>query len=157
MERLARGYRGVVAVLVRHPWRAVALAAGLQLLGSALLPLLGSEFTPRLQEGTLVIRLTMAPSISLRESQRVTQIVERRLMAIPEIEGVVSRIGRGEVGAHADPVNNAEMYVLLRPVQQWKSASTQEELEGEGREVNAGHPVHERPLHGATRFPVACP
>jgi cobalt-zinc-cadmium resistance protein CzcA len=128
MATLVRGYRKVVAVFVVRRWLAVALAGGLLLLGGALLPLLGSEFTPRLQEGTLVVRLTMAPSISLRESQRVTQIVERRLMMVPEIEGVVSRIGRGEVGAHADPVNSAEMYVLLRPKEEWQSASTQEDL-----------------------------
>jgi cobalt-zinc-cadmium resistance protein CzcA len=133
MERMLRGYRRLLAVFVARRWLAGALAAGLMLLGAALLPLLGSEFTPRLQEGTLVVRLTMAPSISLQESQRVTQIVERRLMKIPEIAGVVSRIGRGEVGAHADPVNSAEMYVLLRPKEEWR-ASTQEELEGVIRE-----------------------
>jgi cobalt-zinc-cadmium resistance protein CzcA len=55
----------------------------------------------------------MAPSIALEESKRVTLIVERRLMAIDEIREVVTRIGRGEVGAHADPVNSAEMYVIL--------------------------------------------
>lgn len=133
-ERLVRGYQRVVAVFIARRWLAVVLAGGLLFLGGGLLPFLGSEFTPRLQEGTLVVRLTMVPSISLRESQRVTQVVERRLMKIPEIESVVSRIGRGEVGAHADPVNNAEMYVLLRPIEQWQSASTQEELEGVIRE-----------------------
>ncbi|MBW2286684.1 MAG: efflux RND transporter permease subunit [Deltaproteobacteria bacterium] len=133
MERMVRGYRRLLAVFVARRWLAGALAAGLLLLGAALLPLLGSEFTPRLQEGTLVVRLTMAPSISLQESQRVTQIVERRLVKIPEIAGVVSRIGRGEVGAHADPVNSAEMYVLLRPKEEWR-ASTQEELGGVIRE-----------------------
>jgi cobalt-zinc-cadmium resistance protein CzcA len=132
--RINRGYRRVVEVFVARPWLAATLAAGLLLLGGAILPFLGSEFTPRLQEGTLVIRLTMAPSISLGESQRVTQIVERRLMAIPEIVSVVSRIGRGEVGAHADPVNSAEMFVLLRPNEEWRSASTQEELESVIRE-----------------------
>jgi cobalt-zinc-cadmium resistance protein CzcA len=134
MEFIARGYRKAVAVFVARRWLAAAFAGGLLLMGGALLPLLGSEFTPRLQEGTLVVRLTMAPSIALSESQRVTQIVERRLMAIPEIESVVSRIGRGEVGAHADPVNSAEMYVLLLPRDQWQSASNQEELEGVIRE-----------------------
>jgi cobalt-zinc-cadmium resistance protein CzcA len=133
LGRIARGYRWLVAVFVARRWLAATLAAGLSMLGIAILPLLGSEFTPRLQEGTLVIRLTMAPSISLGESQRVTQIVERRLMRIPEIESVVSRIGRGEVGAHADPVNSAEMVVLLRPKDEWSSASTQEELSNEIR------------------------
>jgi cobalt-zinc-cadmium resistance protein CzcA len=128
MEHIVRGYRRVLAVFVARRWLVVGLAGGLLLLGGALVSFLGSEFTPRLQEGTIVVRLTMAPSISLRESQRVTQIVERRLMTIPEIEGVVSRIGRGEVGAHTDPVNSAEMYVLLRPKREWESASTQEDL-----------------------------
>jgi cobalt-zinc-cadmium resistance protein CzcA len=132
-ERVVRAYRRVLSVFVTRRWLAVGLAGGLILLGGALLPFLGSEFTPRLQEGTLVVRLTMAPSISLPESRRVTLIVERRLMAIPEIEGVVSRIGRGEIGAHADPVNSAEMYVQLRPREEWETATTQEELEGEIR------------------------
>jgi cobalt-zinc-cadmium resistance protein CzcA len=82
--------------------------------GAVLFPRLGSEFTPKLREGTIVVRLTMAPSIALEESKRITMIVERRLVAIEEIREVVTRIGRGEVGAHTDPVNSAEMYVILQ-------------------------------------------
>jgi cobalt-zinc-cadmium resistance protein CzcA len=126
---LLRAYRPLVRRFVARPSLAVALALALVAVGVAVVPFLGSEFTPKLQEGTLVLRLSMAPSISLTESTRVTQIVERRLMAIPEITGVVTRIGRGEVGAHTDPVNSAEMYILLRPREEWVEARTQEELE----------------------------
>ena len=91
-------------------------------------PRLGSEFTPALQEATLVLRLTMAPSISLKESTRITMLVERRLLQIPEVTGAVSRIGRGEVGAHTDPINSAEMFLLLKPRDQWRTAHDQEEL-----------------------------
>lgn len=77
----------------------------------------------------MVLRLTMAPSISLNESTQITLRVERRLMRIPEVEGVVSRIGRGEVGAHTDPINSAEMYILLRPQAEWRTAENQEELQ----------------------------
>ena len=77
----------------------------------------------------MVLRLTMARSISLTESTRITQLVERRLMKMHEIQGVVSRIGRGEVGAHTDPINSAEMYILLRPRPEWRQASNQEELQ----------------------------
>ena len=103
-------------------------AVGLLVVGAILLPQLGSEFTPQLQEGTLVLRLTMAPSIALSESTRVALRVERRLMEMPEVTSVVTRIGRGEVGAHTDPVNSAEMFLLLRPRNEWRVA-TQEELE----------------------------
>ena len=91
---------------------------------------MGSEFTPTLQEGTLVLRMTMAPSISLRESTETTLRVERRLMQIPEITQVVSRIGRGEVGAHADPINSAEMYLILKPEDEWRFSGQEALLDG---------------------------
>jgi cobalt-zinc-cadmium resistance protein CzcA len=125
---LIRLYRPVVARFVRHRSLAVVLAVALTGVGAGVFPLLGSEFTPRLREGTLVLRLTMAPSISLNESKRMTMLVERRLISVPEVSGVVTRIGRGEVGAHADPVNSAEMYVLLGPKETWR-AQTQDGLE----------------------------
>jgi cobalt-zinc-cadmium resistance protein CzcA len=70
----------------------------------------------------------MAPSISIGESKRMTMIVERRLMKIDEVTGVVSRVGRGEVGAHSHPVNSVETFISLKPRDQWVNARTQEEL-----------------------------
>lgn len=89
---------------------------------------LGSEFTPKLQEGTIVVRLSMAPSISIEASKQTTFIVESRLMKVKEIREVVSRIGRGEVGAHADPINSAEIYVNLHSKDEWR-VQTQQELQ----------------------------
>ncbi len=126
---LMKPYRPVVSYLVRYRYLAVVLAAVLLLIGAIIFPRLGAEFTPTLQEGTLVLRLTMSPSISLVKSTQTTMLVERRLIKVPEVTGVVTRIGRGEVGAHTDPVNSAEMYILLKPKDEWKSAETQQGLE----------------------------
>ncbi|NNE35061.1 MAG: efflux RND transporter permease subunit, partial [Rhodothermales bacterium] len=128
VRRLNNWYRPIVETAVRKSFWALGLAALLILLGAAAYPFLGSEFTPTLREGTLVLRLTMAPSISLRESTETTMRVERRLMEIPEIMSVVSRIGRGEVGAHTDPINSAEMYLELTPRNTWRVRS-QEDLQ----------------------------
>ena len=128
-RHLRRGYEPIVRFFVRRVPVALLLAAALLASGLALVPRLGSEFTPRLREGTVIVGLTMAPSIALEESKRVVQIVERRLMAIPEVEEVVTRIGRGEVGAHTDPVNSGEIFVLLAPPDTWRTARTQEEIE----------------------------
>jgi cobalt-zinc-cadmium resistance protein CzcA len=126
--RLTATYRPLVSRFVHHQGSAVAIAVILVGIGALLFPRLGSEFTPKLQEGTIVARLTMAPSISLTESTRLTMLVERRIKSIDEVTGVVTRIGRGEVGAHTDPINNSEMYVLLKPQDEWTHAATQEEL-----------------------------
>ncbi len=126
---LNKVYLPLVRFFVKHRGFAVGLALILFLAGMFIYPRLGSEFTPTLQEGTIILRLTMAPSVSLTESTRITQIVERRVMKVPEVKHVVTRIGRGEVGAHTDPINSAEMYILLRPKSSWRSAATQQELE----------------------------
>lgn len=129
LKLLIKIYKPVVTFFVKTRIAAIALVAILIIIGVIIFPQLGSEFTPTLQEGTLVLRMTMAPSIALTESTRLTLIAERRLMKIPEVTGVVTRIGRGEVGAHTDPVNSAEMYILLKPRDEWRNNATQQELE----------------------------
>jgi cobalt-zinc-cadmium resistance protein CzcA len=122
-------YRPLVVFFVQKRLYAVILVVVLLLLGGLVYPRLGSEFTPKLKEGTVVVRLTMAPSISLTESKRMTMIVERKLLNIPEVREVVTRIGRGEVGAHSDPINSAEIYVLLKPKTEWRRKGDQEYIE----------------------------
>ncbi|MDE2826333.1 MAG: CusA/CzcA family heavy metal efflux RND transporter [Bacteroidota bacterium] len=135
MAWLTGTYQPIVVFFVRKRRRAIALAGGLLIIGAVIFPFLGSEFTPTLQEGTLVLRLTMAPSISLRESTETTLRAERRLMRVPEIRSVVSRIGRGEVGAHTDPINSAEMYLGLAPENEWRFRSQERLLEAIREEI----------------------
>jgi cobalt-zinc-cadmium resistance protein CzcA len=129
MRRLLALYTPILTKFVRNPKKAIALAIGLLLIGITLFLRLGSEFVPRLNEGDLLVRATMAPSISLEESRDTMLRFERRLMAgFPEVTRIVTRVGRGEVGAHADPVNSGEAFVALKPQDQWKSAGSLEEL-----------------------------
>lgn len=131
---LLKPYLPLLQFFIRRRGFAVAISVAFLAVGAVLFPRLGSEFTPKLKEGTIVVRLTMAPSISLTESTRSTLIVERRLLQIPEVKEVVTRIGRGEVGAHADPVNSAEIFVRLHPRTEWRAARTQDDIENVIRE-----------------------
>jgi len=140
LNALLKPYRPLVEYFVNNRKVAVALSAGLLLIGMAIFPFLGSEFTPKLQEGTIVVRLTMAPSISINESKRNTLIVERRLLKIPEVIEVTSRIGRGEVGAHADPINSAEMYIILKDKDDWREPGNQALIEKDIRQSVASLP-----------------
>ncbi|MDP0499691.1 MAG: CusA/CzcA family heavy metal efflux RND transporter [Verrucomicrobiota bacterium JB022] len=133
-------YRPVVRFFVRFRIVAVALALGLLAVGAVVFPRLGSEFTPRLMEGDIIANLTMAPSVSLEETKRNSLIAERRLLEIPEIEQAISRIGRGEVGAHADPINSVHMMVVLRPEAEWREGFTQIDIENAMRDKLAGMP-----------------
>src|SRR5712691_1155604 len=122
-------YRPIVSFFVRWPLAAIVLALTLLAIGGALFIQLGSEFVPPLNEGDLLVRATMAASISLEEARDTMTRFERRLMArFPEVTRVVTRVGRGEVGAHADPVNSAEAFVGLKPQEEWQTATTLDEL-----------------------------
>jgi cobalt-zinc-cadmium resistance protein CzcA len=129
IRMLLKIYKPAVTYIVKKRILAVVLAVALLIVGIFIFPQLGSEFTPTLQEETIVLRLTMVPSISLNESIKTTQIVERRIMKTPEVTEVITRIGRGEVGVHTDPINSAEMYILLKDKSEWRTADTQAELE----------------------------
>ena len=122
-------YRPLLVWMLASRRRAIGLAVLMLLVGAAIFPFLGSEFVPRLNEGDLLVRVTMAPSISLEEAREMVTLFERRLMKrFPEVVRVVTRVGRGEVGAHGDPVNNAEGFVGLKPQEEWETADTPEEL-----------------------------
>lgn len=140
LNALLKPYRPLVEYFVNHRKVAIFLSGGLLLLGMSVFPFLGSEFTPKLQEGTIVVRLTMAPSISINESKRNALIVERRLLKIPEVIEVTSRIGRGEVGAHADPINSAEMYLILKSKDEWREPGNQGLIEKDIRKIVADLP-----------------
>jgi cobalt-zinc-cadmium resistance protein CzcA len=133
-------YRPVVSLFVRLRVLAVMLAVAMLAVGAWVFPQLGSEFTPRLMEGDIIANLSMAPSVSLEETKRNSMIAERRLLEIPEIEQAISRIGRGEVGAHADPINSVHMMVVLKPKTAWRDNFTQLEIENAMREALAGMP-----------------
>ena len=132
-DRLLNGligvYRPLIQMFVRTRMLAVVLAVAILAIGLAIFPRLGSEFVPRLNEGDLLVRVTMAPSIALEEARETVTRFERQLLeTFPEVDRVVSRVGRGEVGAHADPVNNAEAFVGLKPQGEWPSERTPAEL-----------------------------
>ena len=131
---LIKAYDPILRFFVGNRIAAIILSAVFIVLGIFIYPKLGSEFTPQLQEGTLVIKLSMAPSISLEESKRTTMLVEKRIKQIPEVEKTITRIGRGEVGAHTDPINSAEAFIIFKPQNQWREGMTQEKIEKEIRE-----------------------
>ncbi|NHK29697.1 efflux RND transporter permease subunit, partial [Parvularcula flava] len=139
------------SVFVHARWMAVTLAVVLLVLGAGAFSRLGSEFTPAMEEGDILMRITMAPSISLTEAKStVTRIEAKLLEEFPEIDTIVSRIGRGEVGAHADPVNSSESFVALKPKAEWRDGMSSQYLRDAlsdalsdypGVKANIGQPI----------------
>ena len=133
-------YRPLLSRALGAP-RKIVFGAVILFIGSlALVPFLGTEFVPELEEGTLNIRVTLAPSSSLETSLEVSGKLEEQLMTFPEVLYVSSRAGRAEIGGDPEPVSNVEIFVGLKPVDEWTSSSNRQELQKLMEEKMSVHP-----------------
>ncbi len=130
LKPLDKLYRKGLKAAMNHT-KVVIITAIVLLVGAAsLIPQIGTEFVPELEEGTINLRATLAPSASLETALSVAPILEEKLMEFPEVEYTLSRIGRAEIGGDPEPVNNIEIYIGLKHVSQWTSAKNRVELQG---------------------------
>ncbi|MDH5406021.1 MAG: CusA/CzcA family heavy metal efflux RND transporter, partial [Candidatus Aminicenantes bacterium] len=125
---LKRLYSPLLQKAIHHRKTTIAIAIAVLAISLAIIPFLGTEFTPTLDEEYLLIRVTMAPSTSLREAADICQRIEKVMLTFPETENIISRIGMSEVGACPEMVNNAELFTEIKPRREWSTAKTKDEL-----------------------------
>ena len=102
-----------------YPW-GTTVASAILLLGSLLLiPRIGAEFMPHLDEGALWVRATMPSTISFDESAKITPEIRQILQTFPEVTTVGSELGRPDDGTDPTGFFNVEFYVGLKPYSQW--------------------------------------
>lgn len=135
-----KAYRWLLRGALNVRWLVVLVAAGMLAAALVLIPRLGTEFVPELEEGTLNIRVTLAPSSSLDTALGVAEKLERVLMGFPEVTYASSRVGRAEIGGDPEPVSNVEIYVGLKPQKQWSTAADRARLQDAMERAMEVHP-----------------
>ncbi len=115
---IKRGYLPLLAWSLVNKKTVVVSAVVLLVASLALFPLLGKEFMPTLQEGSIMWRVTSIPSTSLEQSIKISKKIEMALAKFPEVETTLAMIGRAEKGETAD-VNYMEIYTGLKPKDEW--------------------------------------
>jgi len=128
IRNIKKGYLPFFALCQKHRKVVFLVTILVFAIGLSILPFLGREYIPYLEEGTLHLRTTYDPNISLEETITLTNNIEKTIRGIPEVTGVLSRIGRGEVGSHAHFVNDAEILINLNPIQKWEYFKTKDDL-----------------------------
>jgi len=113
----------------------VLTTTALMLAGSlALFPYLGTEFVPILNEGTMAPLTIRLPSISLGQSIRIEKEVQQAVMEFPEVQMMVSKIGRTELANDPQEPNESDSVAMLTPIDTWTTASTMAGLKERVRE-----------------------
>jgi cobalt-zinc-cadmium resistance protein CzcA len=125
-ERRNAGFEAIKSVYSKgldfclgHPWGTTAASAILLAASLLLIPRIGAEFMPKLDEGALWVRATMPYTISFDESAKIAPKVRGILHSFPEVTTVASELGRPDDGTDPTGFFNVEFYVGLKPYSQW--------------------------------------
>ncbi|MBP7159918.1 efflux RND transporter permease subunit, partial [Myxococcota bacterium] len=113
-------YKPVLSFSLKNPVAIGILAAGAMASALVLMPRLGSEFLPELNEGSLYVTFTLPENISLTEGRKLTPKIKDLMRRTPEITGLLTQIGRPEDGTDPTLNNNFEVFVKLKPMKEWR-------------------------------------
>ncbi len=118
---IRRFYEPFVHVALANPRTTVLIGLLAALSAVPLLPRLGSEFMPPLDEGDLLYMPTTFPGISIEEARRQLQIQDQLLREFPEVHSVLGKVGRADTPTDPAPLSMAETVVQLKPRSQWRT------------------------------------
>ncbi len=121
-------YRPVLDWALEHRKKVMtmALAAFVLALGAA--SRLGSEFLPELNEGTFWVNWDLPSSVSQEEATKILRLARRALQTIPEVRTVVSKAGQPEDGTDPKTLSMAEVFVDVKPHEEWRKGLTRDQL-----------------------------
>lgn len=124
-------YRPLLSWTLRH--RVLTISAAVVVFAGAvvLLPCIGREFMPSLNEGDLMFMPITDPAISLSQAIEITKKQNAAIQQFPEVASVVAKIARAETSTDPAPLNMTETVVNLKPMSAWRPGMTRERLIGE--------------------------
>ena len=113
------GYLRNLRFCLEHRWLTSSVMAALLLGTLAMLPMLGREFMPALEEGNLWIRGTAPLNTSLERHTEISRKARAIMATYPEVESIVNQLGRPDDATDTDGYYNSEYFVPLRPEREW--------------------------------------
>jgi len=124
--KLRTRYQRALEWSLLHRRRVVGATVGLFAVALISVPFLGTEFMPKLDEGYLLIETRRIQSASLPHGIAVSDDVERTLRKFPEVQNVVTNLGRPHEATETMALHQADVYLVLNPKRQWRVASLDE-------------------------------
>jgi len=111
---------------LEHRRAVVGAAIALMAVSLGSVPFLGTEFMPKLDEGSLLIETRRLPSTSLPQGMSIANEVEKTLMRFPEVDRIVTKMGRPELATETMGLYAGDVYVLFKPRERWSARSPEQ-------------------------------
>jgi heavy metal efflux system protein len=128
VRRFHDGYLRLLERAMARPKTTLGISLAILVLSCGLLPYLGTEFIPTLDEGAIAVNAVRLPNASLEGSVAVAQEVERRVRKFPEVATVVTKTGRAEISEDPMGPEQSDFFIMLKPRREWGSGRTKAEL-----------------------------
>lgn len=121
-------YLNLLNTALNNRFMTVSITMALFIVTMISLLFIGTEFVPELDEGDLIVETRNIPSISLPEATQVTTRIEKVIKEIPEVVTVVSKTGRPDLATDPMGVYQTDVYVKLKPKEEWAWGRTKEAI-----------------------------
>ncbi|HOU53613.1 MAG TPA: CusA/CzcA family heavy metal efflux RND transporter [Myxococcota bacterium] len=128
IKRFHAGYLRFLDGAVRHSRITVGVTVAALVVAGALTPLIGTEFMPSLDEGSIAINVVRLPNASLEGATQVSDFIEKRLLQFPEVDTVISKSGRAEISEDPMGPEQTDVFVMLKPRKEWGTGRDRTEL-----------------------------
>jgi copper/silver efflux system protein len=128
---LIRIYRPIIALVLRHRWPTIGVAAGFLVLTLFPWSRLGSEFMPPLNEGSIMDMPSLFPGVGSGEAKLILQQRDAALARIPEVKMVLGKIGRAESATDMAPMSMIETIAVLKDKNEWRPGLTYDSIVSE--------------------------
>ena len=121
-------YLRILRWALKRPMLTASLGIPFLVLALILIPRLGSEFLPEMNEGDIHITVTMPSAISLERGAQVLRQTRLSLLTFPEVKDVLSEQGHPEDGTDDEAANQSETFVIMKPQEEWHTGRTKEQI-----------------------------
>jgi len=128
LTNLTQRYGRMLDRVMRHATLVVTVSVVLVVIALGSLTRIGTEFMPKLDEGSILITTRRLPSIALDDATRLSTAVERIVKRFPEVVTVVTKEGRPDLATEAMGLFEGDVYVILKPQDDWTSAKDRDGL-----------------------------
>ena len=116
-------YLAMLSRVLATPKPLVIMASLVFIVAAGSLPFMGTEFVPELDEGDIIVTATNSPSTSVPEAVDASTRAEKVLLTFPQVENVVTKIGRPDLATDPMGVYQSDMFVALKPKHTWNNIS----------------------------------
>ncbi|MCC7430361.1 efflux RND transporter permease subunit [bacterium] len=127
-------YEPILSFGLRQKALTLGISVVVFILSALLFSRLGTEFVPVLEEGSIAVQAFRLPSISTKGSVEICNLIEKRIKEIPEVTTVVSKTGRAEVATDPMLPSISDIYVMMKPLKEWREGYTKKMIVNEMRE-----------------------